>query len=141
MLLSSVPAVAGLAPNWPQEEKPNFVRVRHYSRRIDAIKADMLIKVNMNMGPFIWVEYPIVTPNNEQAIQRRASRFFIAGGVDGFVEFNVDLNKWSMEQDPNIPYDPTAKIIKLGISYATIGFPLTEPGVSPMFFDAKGDPK
>jgi RHS repeat-associated protein len=141
LLLSSVPAVAALAPNYPQEEKPNFVRVRHYSRRIDAIRADMLIKVNTNMGPFVWVEYPIVTPNDEQAIQRRASRFFIAGGVDGFVEFNVDLNKWSMEQDPNIPYDSTAKIIKLGISYATIGFPLTEPGVSPMFFDAKGNPK
>jgi hypothetical protein len=139
VILLTVPAVASLAPPLPEQQ--NIVRVRHYSRRIDAVRADILIKVNPGMSPFVWVEYPIMTPNDEQAIKNRARSFFIAGGVDGFVEFNVDLNKWSMEQDPNIPYDPTAKIIRLGIFHAIIGFPLTDPGVNPTFFDAKGNPK
>jgi hypothetical protein len=115
------------------------VRVRHYSRFIQSIKSNMIVKVNSSILPpgVIWVEYPIITPYDERAIQQRTSSFFITG-VRGFVEFNVDLNKWNMTQDPNIPWDPTSKIIVLPPPFNRIGFPLSLPEVAPAFFDATG---
>jgi hypothetical protein len=93
----------------------------------------------MNLPDAIWVEEPISTPYDKAAIKRRTQTFFITG-VDGFVEFNVDLNKWAMAQDPNIDYDPNSKIIILHPPYNISGFPLTDPNVNPVFFDEEGSP-
>jgi len=122
-------------------QRERFVRVRHYSRDILSIMSIMTILPNpsMNYPDVIWVEEPITTPYERGAIKRRTQMFMITG-VDGFVEFNVDLNKWSMAQDPNIDYDPNSKIIILPSPHNKTGFLLRAPKVKPVFYDDEGNP-
>lgn len=125
-------------------QPPKKVRVRHYSQQIDYVRSIMLIKARDGLA--IWVEYPITTPYEEQAIQKTTSSFMIPlNGRGGFVEFYVDLNKWHMEPDPNLPGVKGATIIWLGgpgnMTYIGVGFPLGEPDVDPEFFDWQGNPK
>jgi hypothetical protein len=121
------------------------VRVRHYSQAIASIRTDMRVRFGYSSPFAIWAEFPIITPYEEKAIQATTASFFRPlNGRAGFVEFNVDLNKWPMEQDPNLPHVLNAKMISLfsqslGLTYIGLGFPLTDPGVTPIFFDWKGD--
>jgi RHS repeat-associated protein len=126
-----------------QTPVPNFVRARHYDQQINLIHATMLIKSADGLA--VWVEYPVITPYNEGAIQATTLSFMRPlNGRGGFVEFNVDVNKWRMEPDPNLPWLRNAKIIWLGnaddLKYIGVGFPLSDPGVAPLFFDWKGHP-
>jgi hypothetical protein len=122
------------------------VRVRHYSQAIASIRTDMRVRPGYSSPFAIWAEFPIITPYEEKAIQATTTSFFRPlNGRGGFVEFNVDLSKWPMEQDPNLPHVLNAKMISLfsqslGLTYIGLGFPLTDPGVTPIFFDWKGDP-
>ena len=123
---------------------PKIARVRHYDQQIDLIESTMLIKSQEGLA--IWVEHPIITPYEKDAIQETTASFMRAlNGHGGFVEFNVDLNKWRMEPDPNLPWVSNAKIIWLGgpgnLPYIGVGFPLHEPGVDPVFFDWQGKRK
>jgi hypothetical protein len=118
------------------------VRVRHYSWAIDAIRSSMIIRSGDGLA--IWVEYPITTSYDESAIQRTSESFMRPlNGKGGFVEFNVDLNKWTMEPDPNLIWVDNAKMIRLwnesDISHVGVGFPLDDPSVDPRFFDWQGN--
>ena len=130
----------------PSQDPKNMVRVRHYSPAIGQIRIDMRIKPSTQNSFALWVEYPITTPYEERAIQKTTESFFRPlSGRGGCVEFNVDLRKWRMDQDPNLPNVSNAKIIYLysdviGTDYVGVGVPLTEPNVNPMFFDWKGHP-
>ena len=110
-LLVSPGAVQDTIEPTPTNE-PRFVRVRHYDQQIDLIRSTMIIKSESGLA--IWAEYPITTPYEEQAIQITTESFMRPlNGRGGFVEFNVDLNKWRMEPDPNLPWLSNAKIIWL----------------------------
>ena len=119
----------------PSQDPKNMVRVRHYSPAIGQIRIDMRIKPSTQNSFALWVEYPITTPYEERAIQKTTESFFRPlSGRGGCVEFNVDLRKWRMDQDPNLPNVSNAKIIYLysdviGTDYVGVGFPLTEPNV------------
>lgn len=126
-----------------RREVPRSVRVRHYSYRI------MYNMKNLTIGSpdstSIWVEYPITTGYDENAI-RETVTFFGRNPdlVNGFVEFNVDLSKWQLLPDDMLP-DTNSKMIPLvtldgDISYLGRGFPLYEPRVNPRFFDKTGKP-
>jgi hypothetical protein len=132
-------------PQFPRPtDQDRSVRVRHYSPFIHSIMNDMIIKPTPSLGPGIWVEYPITTLYEEKAIQATTTAFFRPlDGRGGFVEFNVDLNRWPMEQDSNLPDMTNSKIIWLygptiGITYVDIGFPLYETDVNPSFYDWQG---
>jgi RHS repeat-associated protein len=126
----------------PDDDK-NIVRVRHYSQfAIDRIQSEMLIRPGRS-GPAIWVEYPIITSYDPQDI-RKTTELFVRPLSDdgGFVEFNVDLDKWNLQQDPNLPYTTNAKMIWLLTKQGELhleGFPLSEPEVDPEFFDREGN--
>jgi RHS repeat-associated protein len=131
-------------PQFPQpDDYDKIIRVRHYSRSIDLIMGSMVIRSADELA--IWVEYPITTPYEENAIQLTSASFLRPlDGKGGFVEFDVDLNKWRMEQDPNLSHVGNSKIIWLwgpdiGTTYLSIGYPLYEPNVNPEFYDWKGN--
>jgi RHS repeat-associated protein len=131
-------------PNPTPEPTPDrFVRVRHYSQNIMGIMASMAIKVGPS-GPYTWVEYPITTSYDEDDIQNTTKEFMRPlNGRGGFVEFSVDLNRWTILPDNNLPYVSNAKMIPLythdGVVYVDKGFPLSEPGTNPRFFDWQGN--
>jgi hypothetical protein len=126
--------------NPPPTEEPNFVRVRHYSSSINSIKSQMTIK--STYGYSIWAEYPISTSYKEADIRNTVIRFGRnPDTINGFVEFDVDLQKWRLEADPNLPPGSNAVMIPLvtldgNMSYLGNGFPLFD--ASPAFYDNKG---
>jgi RHS repeat-associated protein len=126
----------------PTDTPRPMARVRHYSYNINSIRSEMLIR--STYGLLIWVEYPITTSYEASAI-RETVRLFGRdyGRISGFVEFNVDLGKWILKDDENLPGVYNAKVIPLitldgNYSYVGIGFPLNEPEVNPKFFDETG---
>lgn len=132
----------------PQDipDNPNLIRVRHYSQAIGQIKTAQEIRSGMS-GPLVFIEHPITTSRDAASIQQTTQSFFRPlNGTGGFVEFNVDLNKWVVAQDPNLPWVPNAKVIHpithQGTIYmkgATMYFPLNEPIVMPTFYNWKGE--
>jgi RHS repeat-associated protein len=117
-------------------KEPKSVRVRHYSNSINSIKSQMLIR--STYGFSIWVEYPIFTSYEESEIRETVEIFGRDySQITGFVEFDVDLEKWTMVPDPNLKGIENAKMI---LTYVGNAFPLNEPGVNPMFFDKIGNP-
>jgi hypothetical protein len=123
-------------------ETPQLVRVRHYSNSINSIKSQMLIRATY--GYSIWVEYPVMTPYEEKAIRNTVIKFGRnPDSINGFVEFNVDLRKWKLEDDPNLPPGSNAMMIPLDrldgdMSYLGKGFPLSD--TIPVFYDSTGKP-
>ncbi len=123
-------------------EPDRSVRVRHYSQVIESTMATMVLKGEL----MVWVEYPITTSYKEEAIQRTSETFFRPlNGRGGFVEFSVDLKKWTIIHDPNLRDVPNASAIRLlpkdgNLFYITTlkGFPLYEPKVNPSFYNWKG---
>ena len=103
---------------------------------------DMVIKPGRS-GPAVWVEFPITTSYDKTDIETVTKSFFRPlNDKGGFVEFNVDLDKWELQQDPNLPDVRNAKMIWLITKQGEIhidGFPLSEPGVEPEFFDYEGN--
>ena len=139
-----IPVNPQLSPT-PTSTPDKVVRVRHYSDAIQAIRNTMILKSQMRFTFNVWVEYPITTGYEEEEIRETVKSFFIypIEGVGGFVEFNVDLNKWILKQDPNLPLVYNAKAISLidmGAEYMLNGFPLNQLGVDPKFFDWRGNP-
>lgn len=106
----------------------------------------MVLKSNrMPLTIGVWVEYPILAGYDAASIQQAVHKFRIGfwSTAGGFVEFNVDLDKWRVIQDPNLPHISNAKMIALaqmGIEYAQTGFPLDEPEVEPKFYNWQGNP-
>ena len=107
----------------------------------------MVLKSPERLTLGIWVEYPITTGYDKDAKIRETIRsFFIywpTNNAGGFVEFNVDLERWTLIQDPNLPQASNAKVIalsKMGYQHMLRGFPLDEPGVNPKFYDWRGSP-
>ncbi len=134
-------------PARPEDDNDdeNIIRVRHYSQEaIREIKNTMAIKSG-RAGPWIWIEYPVTTSYEEEDIKNVTRSFFrpIDPIKGGFVEFNVDLKKWQVDQDPNLPGVRNAKRISLvtlqgEIHYPT-GYSLSQPKVNPEFFDSQGN--
>lgn len=101
------------------------------------------MRIMSTSGIYIWVEYPIVTSYQKDSIRDTVEVFGRNyDRINGFVEFNVDLNKWLMEQDVNLPYVPYAKMINLlalSGNFNLNAFPLSEPAVNPIFYDKTGN--
>jgi RHS repeat-associated protein len=134
-------------PQFPQpNDRDKIIRVRHYSKSIAQIKASQEIVSGIS-GPFIFVEHPIITPRDIDSIQQTTQSFFRPlDGIGGFVDFNVDLNKWIVGPDPNLSGVTNAKIINPitvdGSVYmrgTSMYFPLDAPNVKPVFYDWKGE--
>jgi hypothetical protein len=99
------------------------------------------------MGPYIWVEFPILTANNEVDIQATTSSYFRAlNGSGGYVDFNIQLE--TLRIDPNLPDVKNAKIIDLAslpvdtlMAIMANGLSLNGSDRDAKFYDWKGLPR
>jgi hypothetical protein len=140
------PGIDFTPPRPTPDDNDKIIRVRHYSQSIDQIKASQEIVSGLS-GPLIFVEYPITTPRDIDSIQQTTRSFYgPLNGVGGFVDFNVDLNKWIVSPDPNLTWVTNAKVINpitvdgsLYMRGTSMYFPLDAPNVMPVFYDWKGD--
>jgi hypothetical protein len=83
----------------------------------------------------IFIESPIQTGYSEAEIQHKSGYFFRPlNGVGGFVEFNIDPEKWDVVPDPLFPDEADVILIY----DRETGFPLDAAGVEAQFFDWKG---
>jgi len=134
---TATPTPTRVATDTPTPEQ--VIRVRHYSQSITEIRSSMVIKSDRIA---IFAEYPIITPYEEQAIQRTSRSFMRPlDRQGGFVEFNVDLRKWRVEPDPNLQ-DMVTNAVRIRPKPLTLfnEFPLNELGVNPIFYNWRGRP-
>lgn len=121
----------------PMQNNHDFVRVRHYSQVIDAIKSSMVLQDKNEFG--IWVEYPITTSYKTLDIQKTSIAFYRPlNGKGGFVEFNVDRNRWDIIDDPNLNISNSKLILLLASPFRSVGFRLDAKDVDAQFFDWRG---